>query len=155
MKKLVYLFILIMYNFNTIAQENTLYVMIDSKYKSLYKFKKEINQDKDYYFSSIKILKDSSKNDGFINKDISQKNDDDIVIVKTQPINSNFYEFESYKKPQKVNNIDSLKLHSIRDLSKNIEVFKEIWGNYKYSLVFIENKNCNYILWRMKPVYLE
>ena len=42
MKKLVYLFILIMYNFNTIAQENTLYVMIDSKYKSLYKFKKEI-----------------------------------------------------------------------------------------------------------------
>jgi superfamily I DNA/RNA helicase len=155
MKKLVYLFILIIYNFNTIAQENTLYVMIDSKYKSFYKFKKEINQDKDYYFSSIKILKDSSKNEGFINKDISQKNDDDIVIVKTQPISSNFYEFESYKKPQKVNNIDSLKLHSIRDLSKNIEVFKEIWGNYKYSLVFIENKNCNYILWRMKPVYLE
>ena len=91
MKKLVYLFILIIYNFNTIAQENTLYVMIDSKYKSLYKFKKEINQNKDYYFSSIKILKDSSKNDGFINKDISQKNDNDIVIVKTQPINSNFY----------------------------------------------------------------
>jgi hypothetical protein len=77
------------------------------------------------------------------------------VIVKTQPINSNFYEFKSYKKPQKVNNIDSLKLHSIKDVSKNIKVFKEIWGNYKYSLVFIENKNCNYILWRMKPVYLE
>ena len=101
MKKLVYLFILIIYNFNTIAQENALYVMIDSRYKSLYKFKKEVNQDKDYYFSSIKVLKDKSKNDGFTNKDVSQKNDDDIVIVKTQPVNTNFYEFESYKKPQK------------------------------------------------------
>ena len=155
MKKLVYLFILIIYNFNTIAQENALYVMIDSRYKSLYKFKKEVNQDKDYYFSSIKVLKDKSKNDGFTNKGVSQKNDDDIVIVKTQPVNTNFYEFESYKKPQKVGSIDSLKIYSIKDVSENIKEFKEIWGDYKYSVVFIENKNCDYILWQMNPIYLE
>ncbi|WP_435260679.1 hypothetical protein [Tenacibaculum sp. nBUS_03] len=155
MKKIVYLFIIVICNFNTIAQENVLYVMIDSKYQSLYKFKKEINQDKDYYFSSIKVLKDRSKNDGFINKNVSQKNDDDIVIIKNQPINRIFYEFESYKKPQKINKIDSLKLYSLKDVSKNIEAFKKIWGDYKSSVVFIENKKCNYILWQMKPVYLE
>lgn len=129
--------------------------MIDSEYKSLYRFKSDVNQDNNFYFSSIKILKYEYKKNGFVNKNNSKKSDDEIVIVKKQPIETNYYEFESYERPEILTNIDMLKINSIKDISKNTGVAREIWGNYKYSVIFIENKNCNYILWKMKPLYLE
>ncbi|MFL0063646.1 hypothetical protein, partial [Tenacibaculum maritimum] len=85
----------------------------------------------------------------------SKKYDNDIIIVKTQPVRKRYYEFQSYKKPKTVSSISDLKTYSIKDISKNIEIFKESWGNHKYSIVFIEKVNCNYKLWEMKRIYLE
>lgn len=156
MKNFIYLFILLIYNFNIIAQEdNLIYVMIECKHESLYNFKKEVSKDKNHYFSSIKILKDKYKNRGFNNKQISNKKGDDIVFFEKEPREKNFFEFQSYMKPKKMLKIDSLKLYSIKDVSRNIKEIKKIWGNYKYSIVFIENKNSNYLLWKMKPIYSE
>lgn len=153
MKKLIYLLILALSSFSTVAQENVLYVIIDSKYQSIYRFKTEINQSS--YYSSIKILKEKYIQDGFNDKSSSKRSNDDIVIVKAQPMNKNYYEFQSYRKPKIVSNIDIYKKYNIKDVSGNIGAFKRIWGNYKYSIIFIEKKKCKYLLWRMKPVYLE
>jgi len=144
-------FILIIFSLNTFAQKNIFYVMIDSKSNSLFKF----NKDKNNSFSSIKILKDKYKKTGFINRNNSKKSDNDIIVVKKQPIRKKYYEFQSYKKPKTVNSINTLKIYNIKDISKNKEVIKKIWGNYKYSIVFIEKENCSYKLWEMKPIYLE
>ncbi|MFL0223049.1 hypothetical protein, partial [Tenacibaculum maritimum] len=140
-------FILIIFSLNAYAQKNILYVVIESKNNSLFKFEKNNS------FSSIKILKNEYRRTGFINQKKSKKYDNDIIIVKTQPVRKRYYEFQSYKKPKTVSSISDLKTYSIKDISKNIEIFKESWGNHKYSIVFIEKVNCNYKLWEMKPIY--
>jgi hypothetical protein len=145
---LILLFILINYIAN--AQSKNIYVIIDNKYQKLFKFKKENNS----YFSSIRILKYDKKNEGFNKKENSHK-DDDIIVISKQPIETNYYEFQSYKKPKDTKNINNLTTYNIEEISRNIKPIQKIWRNSDYSIVFIEKKECNYILWQMKPIYLE
>lgn len=137
------------------TQKKELYVFIDYKYQSLFKFNSEVNKNKDYYFSSIKILKDKNKDSGFIKKNISKEKEKDIIVVSKLPVETNYYEFQSYEKPEEALNIDTLKVYSIKDISKQTNDVKEIWGDYRYSVIFIEKINCKYRLWKMKPLYLE
>lgn len=135
MKKfLILLFILINYIAN--AQSKNIYVIIDNKYQKLFKFKKENNS----YFSSIRILKYDKKNEGFNKKENSHK-DDDIIVISKQPIETNYYEFQSYKKPKDTKNINNLTTYNIEEISRNIKPIQKIWRNSDYSIVFIEKKS--------------
>lgn len=155
MKQNIYLlFVLFTITINMYAQENTsLYAQIDAKYKSLYKFKLK-KDSSDNYFSCIKILKEKYKEKGVYNKSVSKK-DEDIIIVSKQPAEKNYYEFVSYEKPIIVSNVDTLKVFSIEDVSKNVNDIKKIWNNYNYTITFIEKMKCNFILCKMRPVYVE
>lgn len=144
-------FLLILSSLNIYTQKNNLYVMIDNEFNSLYKFEIDENNS----LSSIKILKDEYKKTDFIVKKSSKKSDNDVIVVKKQPVRKIYYEFQSYEKPKVINNISTLKIYNIQDVSKNIKKIREIWTNYKYSIVFIKKENCNYKLWKMKPIYLE
>ncbi len=149
MKKIF--FLLILFSLNIYAQKNSFYVMIDNEFNSLFKFEK----DKNNSFTSIKVLKDKYKKTGFIVENNSKKSDNDVIVVKAQPIIPRYYEFESYEKPKVINNISTFKVYNIEDISKNIKAFRKIWDNYRYSVVFIEKDKYNYNLWKMTPIYLE
>ncbi len=150
MKKYILILLFLSINYNLNAQIKSIYVIIDDKYENLFKFKKE----KKSYFSSIKILKYDKRHKGFNKKGNSQK-DDDSIIVSKQPIEANYYEFQSYKKPKIAKIINHLKTYSIEEVSRNIKSIQKIWTNSDYSIVFIEKQDCNYKLWKMKSIHLE
>jgi hypothetical protein len=150
MKKNILILLFLSINYNVNAQSKNIYVIIDNKYEEFFKFKKE----NDPYFSSIKVLKYDKRDKGFNKKENSQKKNDIIVVLK-QPIENNYYEFQSYDKPKEEKNINLLKIYSIEEISRNIEPIHKIWTDSDYSIVFIEKIGCNYNLWKMKPIQLE
>jgi len=95
--------LLILFNIWMYSQDNVLYVMIDKKYDSIFKFNKENN------YSSIKILKNKYIKIGFANKSKSNVLNQDIVVVKNQPVEKRYYEFGAYEMPKIVNNVKKLK----------------------------------------------
>lgn len=145
---------LLFFNFILAAQNKNLYVIIDYKQKQLFEFNKEINKKSETYFSVIKIVKYNKKNKGFSKKETTN-NVNDILVATKQPTETNYYEFQSYKKSKKIKNINHLKVYTIEDISKNIKSIQEIWTDPSYSILFIEKTNCDYELWEMKPIYLE
>lgn len=135
-------------------KQGDLFVYIDStKDSELYVFEKKVNNK----FSSIKILKFDRKNkSGFTQEKRKHKDGNSIVVVNSQPISKNYYEFRSYKKPKEINSIDSLNFFYIKDLSKNIDAVSYIWKDSKYSIHFVEKINCKtYKVWEMSPVFRE
>ncbi len=153
-RKTTMILLILLFPFILRAQNKNLYVIVDYQYQQLFKFDKKTNKKNEVYFSSIKILEYNKKNKGF-SKDKINPNVNDILVVSKQPTETNYYEFQSYKKPKKIKNIDNLKVFTIEDVSKNIELIQQIWTDPNYSIVFIEKVNCDYKLWEMKPIYLE
>jgi len=150
MKKYILILLFFSINYNLNSQIKNIYVIIDDKYEDFFKFKKEKSSN----FSSIKILKYIKRHEGFNKKEYSKK-DDDIIIVSKQPIEVNYYEFQSYKKPKISKSINDLKTYNIEEVSRNIKPIQKIWTNSDYSIVFIEKQGCNYKLWKMKSIHLE
>ena len=150
MKKCILILLFISINYNLNAQIKNIYVIIDNKHESFFKFKKEKNS----CFSSIKILKYDKRLKGFNKKENSQE-DNDIIIVSKQQIETNYYEFQSSKKPKTAKNIKHLKTYSIEEISRNVKSIQKIWTDSDYSIIFIEETGCNYKLWKMKSIHLE
>jgi len=151
MKKLIFFLIIlssIIINCQIVNNEY-IYVMIDyAQSENLFLFQKGTNNE----YASIKILYYNERKKGFKRKKETNFKKD-IIIVKAEPNDMNYYEFISNNYPKKVKNINRLKVYSIEDVSKNK---KNVWHEYPYTIFFIEKLNDGfYNLWKMNPIIHE
>jgi hypothetical protein len=127
---------------------DSIFVMIDTSInKDLFLFKKRIK----YPGASIKILMHARKNEGFQKKTYKKNKN---RIVNPRLVFEPYYEFESYKSPRQVENLNGLQIYSIEDVSKgDKQVFN---GNQPRNFIFVEKlKNSNYNLWKMHLIMKE
>ncbi len=151
--KLILLFLFVFLSLSLKGQNKDIYVIMDIKYQDLFKFDENKHIDDDLYASSVKILKYKKRQRGFTQQE-NEVDDHHIVVVQKQPVVNNYYEFESYKKPEEILHIDHLELHSIIAISKNEKAIQEIWSTSK-AIIFIEKTNDAYKLYKMKPIFSE
>lgn len=77
----------------------------------------------------------------------------DVIIVKPEPNEIDYYEFVSKHPPTEVSLIKKNKVYCIEDISKNN---KNVWREYPYIISFIEKLNCDsFNIWEMMPVFHE
>lgn len=152
MNKSIYILVLLLTGINSYAKKNV-FVLLDDT--SLYQFTTKCNADSDRYLANLKVLMDEFKKEGFKKKNKPSKSGNEIVIVDDAPGETEYYEFRSHKKPNKTSIIDTLKTYKIKDVSKNTAAINAVWENRSYSIIFIEKKNNEYILWNMDPVHEE
>ncbi|MFK8303125.1 hypothetical protein ACI75Y_09455 [Capnocytophaga stomatis] len=112
--------------------------------KQHFEFNKKYSEKDKTYVVKVKIF----------HKDEIAKNNVKNKIVN-QPITKNYYEFESYENPIRVESIDNLRVYTIDDLRKNCYPISLIWSDTSYSIVFIEKIQTEYYLWEMTPIYEE
>lgn len=138
-------FISLFFHFFVQAQnDKTFYVLVNQTEKQHFEFNKKYSEKDKTYVVKVKIF----------HKDEIAKNNVKNKIVN-QPITKNYYEFESYENPIRVESIDNLRVYTIDDLRKNCYPISLIWSDTSYSIVFIEKIQTEYYLWEMTPIYEE
>lgn len=145
MKYIIICFFIII---NSYAQNNTYYVIIDSKLDSIYTFEKLKG------CSRIKIFKNAKSKVRYKTKRSKPHEPHDIVILEDQNSN-NYYEFMSCRDPKIVYNINYLKKYKLTDIYDNSSSFKYFWNNYTNTIVFIEKLKNKYKFWEMSTGYSE
>lgn len=138
MKNFFFSIIILTSSFVSSQSNNTVYVILnDSK---LFRFIKKDSSAK------LKIPLYKYK-DIWLEENKTIKNDNEVVVVNSQPNIQKYFEYYSLEKPLKLTDVSSLDFFKIEDVSKEKDgVFKEI----PYVILFVETVNCHeYQVWKM------